>query len=286
MLSCNEETEAIIKAKSANVISSRSFIANAIDFRSSISDPSMKKALLTIMLFGISIHTYFDTNDQHDLYFLSKKFKEMQEDSDQTGDLILSILSNVDKFTSVRAKKISKDDFEEYSKKIKRLEKFLKLFKPDLESITIDKKINRDFYECSLIMNYEGYSVDRKFESTGIKRLINLFDYFNYAAEGEIVFIDEMDANINDIYLCKLVDFLMEYGEGQVCFTTHNTSPMKVLKRNRHSIDFLSNDNKIIPWKTNGNYSPENLYRAGMIQHLPFNVESTDFIGIFGGEDD
>lgn len=285
-LSCNEETETIIKAKSANVISSRSFIANAIDFRSSISDPSMKKALFTIMLFGLSIHTYFDTNDQHDLYFLSKKFKEMQEDSDQTGDLILSILFNVDKFTSVRAKKISKDDFEEYSKKIKRLEKFLKLFKPDLESITIDKKINRDYYECSLIMNYEGYSVDREFESTGIKRLINLFDYFDYAAEGEIVFIDEMDANINDIYLCKLVDFLMEYGKGQVCFTTHNTSPMKVLKRNRNSIDFLSNDNKIIPWKTNGNYSPENLYRAGMIQYLPFNVESTDFIGIFGGEDD
>ena len=57
---------------------------------------------------------------------------------------------------------------------------------------------------------------------------------------------------------------------------------MSVLKKNRKSIDFLSNNNKIIPWVTNGNYKPENLYREGMIEYLPFNVEPEDFLGILG----
>ena len=41
------------------------------------------------------------------------------------------------------------------------------------------------------------------------------------------------------------------------------------------------------PWKTNGNYSPSKLYRNGMIEGSPFNVDTIDFIGVFGtGEED
>ena len=100
--------------------------------------------------------------------------------------------------------------------------------------------------------------------------------------EGKIVFIDEMYSNINDVYLCKIIEFFVRYGEGQLCFTTHNTSPMSVLRKQKYSIDFLSANNKIIQWKTNGNFSPENLYRNGMIEYLPFNIEAEDFIGILG----
>ena len=91
-----------------------------------------------------------------------------------------------------------------------------------------------------------------------------------------------MDSNINDIYLCRIVEFFMRYGQGQLCFTTHNTSPMAVLKDNKNSIDFISNDNHIIPWRTNGNFAPDKLYKNGMIQYLPFNVEPEDFFGILG----
>ena len=98
---------------------------------------------------------------------------------------------------------------------------------------------------------------------------------------GGIVFIDEFDSNLHDVYLCALLEYLMEYGKGQLCFTTHNVGPMDVLKRNKKSIDFLSIDHKIYPWTTNGNYSPSKLYRKGMIEGSPFNVDSIDFIGIF-----
>lgn len=103
---------------------------------------------------------------------------------------------------------------------------------------------------------------------------------------GGIVFIDEFDSNLHDVYLCALLEYLMEYGEGQLCFTTHNVGPMDVLKQHKKSIDFLSEDHQIYPWKTNGNYSPSKLYRNGMIEGSPFNVDAIDFIGVFGTGDE
>ena len=63
--------------------------------------------------------------------------------------------------------------------------------------------------------------------------------------------------------------------------------PMDVLKHHKKSIDFLSEDHEIYSWTTSGNYSPSKLYRNGMIEGSPFNIDSIDFIGIFGsGEED
>ena len=97
-----------------------------------------------------------------------------------------------------------------------------------------------------------------------------------------IVFVDEMDSNLNDVYLCKLIEYFMYYGKGQLCFTTHNIDPMSVLKENKNSIDFLSSDNHLTSWTARGNASPENSYKNGMIEDLPFNIDATDFVGIFG----
>lgn len=86
---------------------------------------------------------------------------------------------------------------------------------------------------------------------------------------------------MHDVYLCALLEYLMEYGEGQLCFTTHNVGPMDILKHHRKSIDFLSENHKIYPWVKSGSYSPANLYRNGMIEGSPFNIDSIDFIGVF-----
>lgn len=139
------------------------------------------------------------------------------------------------------------------------------------------------FYEKFLPSAIVGYNN----EYTGIKKLIQLFAYLNEMVEGGIVFIDEFDSNIHDVYLCALLEYLMEYGKGQLCFTTHNVGPMDVLKHHKKSIDFLSEDHEIYSWTTSGNYSPSKLYRNGMIEGSPFNIDSIDFIGIFGsGEED
>ena len=94
-----------------------------------------------------------------------------------------------------------------------------------------------------------------------------------------------LDSNLDDVYLCALLEYLMAYGHGQLCFTTHNIGPMDILKKNKKSIDFLSVDHKIYSWKTSGNYSPSKLYRQGMIEGSPLNVDAIDFIGAFGADD-
>ena len=189
---------------------------------------------------------------------------------------------------SVNRNRISKDKYDNYTKIVEKLKNFIQIFKPDLTDIDIEKKDDGEVYVCSLNMVYGDYIVNTEFESTGIKKLIKLFAYLQKMAQGGIVFIDEFDSNLHDVYLCALLEYLMEYGKGQLCFTTHNVGPMDVLKRNKKSIDFLSIDHKIYPWTTNGNYSPSKLYKNGMIEGSPFNVDSFDFIGIFDslGEDD
>ena len=134
-------------------------------------------------------------------------------------------------------------------------------------------------------MVYDAYRINVEYESTGIKKLIRLYTYIKEMVNGGIIFIDEFDSNLHDVYLCALLEYLMEYGDGQLCFTTHNVGPMDVLRKNKKSIDFLSEDHRIYPWITNGNYSPSKLYRSGMIEGSPFNVEAIDFIGVFDSEE-
>ena len=247
---------------------------------------SLDGVLLLINL-GIRMKVYMDQSDNHIDYLLKNMLMyTMETDKDDTyidslrkGALRLN-RSSIDAISG-GTDLIAKPIYTLYEKKVKRLKEFIKIFKPDLTDISIDRKEDGDNYVCNLNMVYGDYVVHTEFESTGVKKLIRLFDFLQNMVQGGIVFIDEFDSNLHDVYLCALLEYLMEYGKGQLCFTTHNVGPMDVLKRNKKSIDFLSIDHKIYPWTTNGNYSPSKLYRNGMIEGSPFNVDSIDFIGIF-----
>ena len=78
---------------------------------------------------------------------------------------------------------------------------------------------------------------------------MELFEYLDMSADGQITFIDELDANINDVYLDKLIEYFILYGNGQLCFTAHNLSPMSLLKRNKESINFISSINTVHTWE-------------------------------------
>ena len=160
----------------------------------------------------------------------------------------------------------------------------LKAFKE--AGIEIEKKENHEIWVCDLVMNYGDYKIHAEYESTGIKKLIQLFAYLKEMVQGGIVFIDEFDSNLHDVYLCALIEYLMEYGEGQLCFTTHNVGPMDILRSRKKSIEFLSEDHNIYSWTKSGHYSPANLYRNGMIEGSPFNIDSFDFIGVFGADEE
>ena len=175
---------------------------------------------------------------------------------------------------------------DSFMEKVNKLVSFIRIFKPDLKNIRIDTKEYHEFYICRLIMMYDGFELDQEYESRGIKKLMNLFDALDAACRGDIVFIDELDSNINDVYLDKLIEYFIYYGKGQLCFTAHNLSPMSVLKNSKCAISFISGVNTIHTWTSNGNLNPENAYRNGFIEDSPFNVEASDFLGILGGADE
>ena len=115
---------------------------------------------------------------------------------------------------------------------------------------------------------------------------MNLYYALCNENNGGIVFIDEFDANIHDIVLTKLVEYIKEYSKGQFVFTTNNLGPMEVLQKKKMSIDFLSNDSGITPWVKTGNNSAVSVYRRGLIKYSPFNIEPFNFLGAFDNESD
>lgn len=278
-----QEQELAVK-KSLNLLSSRSFIHVAIMMFAEVQNAKVlgNASLYTLVFMGLPLYSeiYLDEEDQHELYLFKKQLRENSLSGTEVPANLKAIAQS--EFSGVSEKIVGKEYFEEYQKRVDQLTQFIKVFKPALISIDIDKKVNGNAYECELNLNYGDYSINREFESTGIKKLIRLFDCFTAADKNGIVFIDEMDSNLNDVYLCKLLEYFKYYGKGQLCFTTHNLSPMTVLRDNKNSIDFLSSDNQLTSWTARGNATPENCYRNGMIENSPFNVDATSFIGMFG----
>lgn len=286
----NEPHKENIVKKTLNLLSSHSLIYLYLtnlgkdELEQEVGDLSknLTVSILLCLTFVIMFKIYLAEEDQHELYFLKKRLKESGIDNQTVGERLLELGESINVFSSVNEKKIEKKFYDKYEERIGQLTQFIRIFKADLVSIDIDKKEDGEYYFCELILNYGNYRVNKEFESTGIKKLIRLFDCLITASNTGIAFIDEMDSNLNDVYLCKLIEYFMYYGKGQLCFTTHNLDPMIALKENKNSIDFLSNDNHLVQWTSRGNSSPDNCYRNGMIEDSPFNIDATDFIGIFG----
>ena len=273
-----------IEKKAINLLSTHSFsyiyIMN-LDKDKSILNYFFIHNVYLITFFAV-LKIYIAEEDQHELYFFRKRMEANSMNTNAWGEAWQEFNHNLNKISSVNEKQVRKEHFNKYREKVEQLTEFIKIFKRNLVSIDIDAKENGEYYECDLNLNYGEYSINKEFESTGIKKLIRLFDCFVSASEGGIVFIDEMDSNLNDVYLCKIIEYFMYYGKGQLCFTTHNLDPMSVLKENKNSIDFLSSDNHLVSWTARGNATPENCYKNGMIEDSPFNIDAVDFVGIFG----
>lgn len=239
--------------------------------------------LILLSFFGRQLYVYLDESDTHREYVTKNSLKSYMNYAEYISiiDDYLQMKEDYINALSVIENVVPKERYGEFEKNVNKLYEFLHIFKSDLISIEIDKKEDHELWFCELVMNYGEYKIHAEYESTGIKKLIKLYAYLKKMVQGSILFIDEFDSNLHDVYLCALLEYLMEYGEGQLCFTTHNVGPMDILKHHRKSIDFLSENHKIYPWVKSGSYSPANLYRNGMIEGSPFNIDSIDFIGVF-----
>ena len=265
-------------SKSINLLSTTSLSALLSINKDTAKETPFFQHLLSLIIFGTNLHVSTESQDDHRSYLIPDNLETLFNYNDVLKMYKKSSRRNINVF-QVPETRVIKDSYPDYEQKTHNLLHFLQLFKPELKDIEISRKEDKYSYECTLIMIYDDYRVNVEFESTGIKKLIRLSTYLLEMVNGGIVFIDEFDANLHDVYLCALLEYLMMFGEGQLCFTTHNISSMNVLNQNKKSIDFISMDHEIVAWRKNGNYSPASLYREGMITGSPFNIFPTSFVG-------
>ena len=274
--------------KSLNILSKQTFVTFLKDYMLEMLKKDDNKLdinddiqnLLSTIYFALALKIRLANDNQHHEYFESSE-NRIQNIIELTNNELKNALS-YQTFDKIADKIIvRKENYQEFEEHIKKQTKFVQLFKPDLKSIDIDKIEAKDFYLCSRTMNYGIYSISFEFEGSGIKRLLSIYNYLNDASKGEIVFIDEIDANISGVYLQKIVEFLTQYGKGQLCFTAHSLDPMYVLNEFSKSIYFINDNGEILSWTKNANYKPYILYPEGMIRGIPFLIEKFDFVEIF-----
>ena len=279
----DEETKEEIKDKTRNLLSNGSCVFSVVVNSIISNHPSPKKKAAAfqtmdliakrIILFCLFMNIYIDKDDRVNV---STERVESKVGSGLAYSIQIGDGEDV----------VSIEKENEYRKQIKRIEDMIKVFKPDLDYIDLkfaDARGAKLIFKKTFIYK-NGDKIDLAYESTGIKKLVRIFGALSAVDDGGVVFIDEFDANIHDVYLCKLIEYFSEFTNGQLIFTTHNLGPMEVLDKKgaKHSIDFI-NKKKVTPWRRNGNYSVVNVYRKGMIPNSPFNIESVDFIRVLGG---
>ena len=249
---------------------------NLLEKRSivNIVKPSVLKSidLEKIRYFYRKLHIKIDREDSHLGYALmDNPLKDDMPFNDSIGNYDIIISKN------------NLQIFEDY---LRRMTKFLKIFKPNLRNIEYEKKEGKEEYDINILFVYDDYKVNYEFESMGIKNLFSLFTYFRALSEDEVVVIDEIDTSIHDIYLNKLIEFFAVDGKGQLVFTAHNITLLQTLKKYKHSIDFINENMEVVSWIKNGNSSPFKSYKDGYIKGLPFNIKEYDFLEIFSQESD
>lgn len=226
---------------------------------------------LEVQLQNSDLHrnSYLDLNSLDETYELLKK--ELLENESVASDEAVF--------------EVSDKNFLPFKKRIVKLERFIKIFKPDLIRIDIKDKINGDNHNVNLIFVYgDEWMVDFEYESSGIKQLVSIFDNLLSLVNGKIVFIDEMDTNINSIYLEKLIEYFMNYGNGQLVFTTHNIDAMNILKKQSRSIVVVGDNSTAEVWVKKGHSNPINQYKEGYFLNSPACIEDFDFVKVFEAE--
>ena len=283
-----DESFEYCREKTQNLLEQRSFATFVNDIRQSgYGDASLSwYHLFTLACFAANIIVVTDLEDDH----RNDAYRKIRQDKDkgtlhETEDLTVLTRASTAGHDK-REVMVPRSQLRYYMENVNKLQSFIRIFKTDLGHIKVDVKEYGEFCICRRIMVYNGYELDEEYESRGIRKLMGLYEALDAACKGDIVFIDELDSNINDIYLDKLIEYMMYYGKGQLCFTAHNLSPMSVLRDGKCAISFLSGINTVHTWTSNGNQTPEHAYRDGFIEDSPFNVDASDFLGVLGGTDE
>lgn len=234
---------------------------------------------LTVLFGGDSDnHVFFDIKSYRNV--LESRKNDLSEIVNPLQRTMITSRLKGDRYLSI----ISPDDEGEYKRMVKRLGEFLKIAKPDLRKIDVRFANDGTWSYPELRFDYDGYSIDYEFESTGVKKLCSLFMALEHSSN-YVVIIDEIDAGIHDLFLINLVEYFALYKPCQIIMTTHNIDLMDSVNGLSKSIDILTDEPSIVPWVKKGTLSPISQYKKGYLGGVPTNLTPIDFAPIFNDEE-
>ena len=103
----------------------------------------------------VSLSIYLLDSDKHDRFLkeaqIANVFRKLSSDTKDVSLDYLKSTFKIDKYED----KVDKSSYHLYEKEVKLLENFIKVFKPNLKHIRIDKIIDGNVYKCRKIYDQE-----------------------------------------------------------------------------------------------------------------------------------
>lgn len=215
-------------------------------------------------------------------------------------EMILSIGFKTDQMTGLKNQKdflrslmygsVKSTDKNKIVKTQKSLNLFFTSLYSDIKKVyyEVNEKENEIEYKLYVYKLIAGKirKIPFTLESKGTKKLLELFPLFSAAMNGDIVVVDEIDSGIHDLLMSKLLENFQDYIKGQLIFSTHNTTLLKVLPANEVYViqEDIDGNKQIASFSEVANIKPNNnlqkLYLSGYFSGVPF-ADDIDFDEIF-----
>ena len=168
-----EKTKNLLSNSSASSLFFMKFNHNKIK---SVNPDSISMGTLVLLSYSFNMYVYMDQSDNHTDYFVNDINDILNKNSEKNIKIHAAQMNLLHSFDitnlsifSCKTNTIPVDKYEAYKDFVKKLKKFIQIFKPELKDIEIERKDKGVDYVCSLNMVYEGFSINSEFESTGIK---------------------------------------------------------------------------------------------------------------------
>lgn len=177
---------------------------------------------------------------------------------------------------------ITKEKLEKLGVFERALNEFFLPLYTDIKKIHYVTKMEDEKYRYFLYFSKQIFGkiieIPYDHESTGTRKLLQLFPYLFEAVRGSNVVIDEMDTGIHDILVSTVIENACRSVKGQLILTTHNTTLLETLKEFHDIFYVIDTDayghKEILSIGKSGsrmqkNHNPRNRYLDGMIGGIP-----------------
>ncbi|MGN0098487.1 MAG: ATP/GTP-binding protein, partial [Candidatus Methanomethylophilaceae archaeon] len=159
----------------------------------------------------------------------------------------------------------------------------------DIKDVRYEREISDDHieYRLNVVKEIEGMERTIPFsrESSGTRKLLDVFQPLLACSIGGVAFIDELDSGIHDKLVVDVMSQIMPKIRGQLVITTHNTSLMEItkpsslfiLRVDRNGYKDIRPMNRIAEVQTNNN--KRKIYLKGAFDGIP-HIRDLDLEGI------